>query len=63
MTKSETDTWQNNLVHVYSIHIMLFECIYILYRYYVFQREDKKGDKTEDNSDESTNVLDEKVCF
>lgn len=63
MTKSKTDTWQNNLVHVYSIHFMLFECIYILYRYYVFQREDKKGDKKEDNSDESTNVLDEKVCF
>lgn len=61
MTKSETDTWQNNLV--YSIHIMLFECMYILYRYYIFQRGDKKGDKKEDNSDESTNVLDEKVCI
>lgn len=63
MTKSETDTWQNNLVHVYSIQIMLFMCIYIFYRYCVFQRENKKGDKKEDNSDESTNVLDEKVCF
>lgn len=63
MTKSETDTWHNNLVHVYSIQIMLFECIYIFYRYCIFQRENKKGDKKEDNSDESTNVLDEKVCF
>lgn len=63
MTKSETDTWHNNLVHVYIIHIMLFECNYIFYRYYILQRENKKGDKQEDNSDESTNVLDEKVCI
>lgn len=39
MTKSETDTWQNNLVHVYSIQIMLFMCIYIFYRYYRYFRE------------------------
>lgn len=63
MTKSETETWQNNLVNVYSIHIMLFECIYNFYRYCIFQRENKKGDKKEDKSDESTNVLDEKVCI
>lgn len=27
------------------------------------QRENQKGGKKEDNSDENTNVLDEKVCF
>lgn len=27
------------------------------------QRENQKGGKKEDNSDENANVLDEKVCF
>lgn len=43
----------------YVIYVYLYSYI----RNCIFQRENKKGDKNEDNSDESTNVLDEKVCI
>lgn len=46
-----------------SVFIIFIISIYFNDLMRTQQRENQKGGKKEDNSDENANVLDEKVCF